>query len=138
MPSRLYIDTSAYLGVLLREAGHETIVRETANSQLLSSAVLALEAHRTLVRLAREGALSPADLNRTLDRLENDLDRFVLHELTVELCRWGAMPVVSTPRSLDLAHLRTALWFHEREPLTRFISLDTSQNQSAREFGLPV
>ena len=34
------------------------------------------------------------------------------------------MPVVTTPRSLDLAHLRTALWFHEREPLTRVVTLD--------------
>ena len=45
------------------------------------------------------------------------------------------MPIVSTPRSLDLAHLRTALWFHEREPLSRFVSLDTAQTQAARELG---
>ena len=48
------------------------------------------------------------------------------------------MPIVSTPRSLDLAHLRTALWFHEREPLARFVSLDATQIQAARELRLPV
>lgn len=48
------------------------------------------------------------------------------------------MPVVSTPRSPDLAHLRTALWFHGREALTRFVTLDGPQRQSARELGLPV
>jgi hypothetical protein len=48
------------------------------------------------------------------------------------------MPIVSTPRSLDLAHLRTALWFHQRQALTRFVNLDASQNQAARELGLPA
>jgi hypothetical protein len=48
------------------------------------------------------------------------------------------MPLVSTPRSLDLVHLRTALWFHRERPLSRFVSLDTAQNQAARELGLPV
>jgi len=48
------------------------------------------------------------------------------------------MPIVSTPRSLNLAHLRTALWFHQRQLLTRFVSLDVPQNQAARELGLPV
>jgi hypothetical protein len=48
------------------------------------------------------------------------------------------MPIVSTPRSLDLVHLRTAAWFHERQGLTRFVGLDSAQNQAARELGLPV
>jgi hypothetical protein len=48
------------------------------------------------------------------------------------------MPAVSTPRSLDLAHLRTALWFHQQERLMRFVSLDEWQTIAARELGLPV
>jgi len=48
------------------------------------------------------------------------------------------MPVLSTPRSLDLAPLRTALWFHEQEKLTRFVSLDEGQILAAAEIGLPV
>jgi hypothetical protein len=66
------------------------------------------------------------------------LSQFVLRDLTLDLCRSRVMPVVSTPRSLDLAHLRTALWFHEREPLSRFVSLDAAQIQAARELGLPL
>jgi hypothetical protein len=48
------------------------------------------------------------------------------------------MPVITTPRSLDLAHLRTAVWFHEQDPLIRFVSLDGDQTMAARELGLPV
>jgi len=46
--------------------------------------------------------------------------------------------VVRTPRSLDLVHLRAALWFHARQPLTRFATEDADQLQAARELGLPV
>jgi hypothetical protein len=48
------------------------------------------------------------------------------------------MPIVSTPPSLDLAHLRTRALFHRRQALTRFVSLDAPQIQAARELGLPV
>jgi hypothetical protein len=48
------------------------------------------------------------------------------------------MSIVTTPRSLDLAHLRTALWFHEREPLTRVVTLEETLATAAREAGLPV
>jgi hypothetical protein len=62
----------------------------------------------------------------------------LLRDLTLDLCGSMTMPVVSTPRSPDLAHLRTALWFHQQQKLTRFVTLDMSQAMSARELGLPV
>jgi len=135
---RYYVDTSAYLCLLLGETGWPRLAGELDGAQLLSSALLVLEAGRTLVYLSRAGRLTPAELQNALDRLGRDLDHFALRDLTLDLCHWRVMPIVSTPRSLDLAHLRTALWFHQREPLTRFVSLDASQNQAARELGLPV
>ena len=48
------------------------------------------------------------------------------------------LPAVTTPRSLDLAHLRSALWFHAAEQKDRFVTMDGSQEQAARELGLPV
>ena len=139
MPAgRYYVDTSAYLCLLLGEAGWQRLAGELASAQLLSSALLALEAERALVHLSRAARLTPADLQNALDRLERDLGHFALRDLTLDLCRWRVMPIVSTPRSLDLAHLRTALWFHQRQALTRFVSLDAPQNQAARELGLPV
>ena len=139
MPAgRYYVDTSAYLCLLLGEAGWQRLAGELAGGHLLSSALLALEAERTLVHLSRAGQLTPADLQNAIDRLARDLDHFALRDLALDLGRWRVMPIVSTPRSLDFAHLRTALWFHQRQPLTRFVSLDMPQNQAARELGLPV
>jgi len=138
MAARYYVDTSAYLCLLLRETHSRDIERELAGAHVLSSVLLALESTRNLVRLAREGLLSSQDLQLCLERLTVDLERFALRALTLDLCTGLALPIVSTPRSLDLAHLRTALWFHEREPLTRFVSLDSGQCETAREMGLPV
>jgi hypothetical protein len=138
MAKRLYLDTSAYLCMLLGEAGHEKLIRETTGAELLSSVVLVLEAGRNIVRLSREGILTPADFQNCLSSLNNDMDQFLLRELTFDLCGSMTMPVVSTPRSLDLAHLRTALWFHQQKKLNRFVTLDDSQRMAARELGLPV
>jgi len=124
--------------LLLGETGWQRLAGELTGGQLLSSALLALEAERTLVHLSRAGRLTAPDLQSALERLEQDLEHFALRDLGIDLCRWRVMPVVSTPRSLDLAHLRTALWFQRQRALTRFVSLDVPQNQAARELGLPV
>jgi hypothetical protein len=126
------------LCLLLGEAGWQPLASELDGAQWLSSSLLALEAERTLVHLSRASRLTPAELQNALDRLGRDLEHFAVRDLTLDLCRWRIMPIVSTPRSLDLAHLRTALWFHQRQALTRFVSLDAPQNQAARELGLPV
>jgi len=81
----------------------------------------------------------PANRYKTaLDRLEQDVPRFVLRDLTLELCQSITMPAVTTPRTLDLAHLRAALWFHAAQKIDRFVTMDTTQEQAAKELGLPV
>ncbi|MFN0064093.1 MAG: PIN domain-containing protein [Myxococcaceae bacterium] len=135
---RFYLDTSAYLCVLLGENGHEALLDVLEDGALFSSAVLPLECHRILVSLARDGRLSSDELGRALERLEADLALFALHDVTLDLCRLRTMPLVATPHAIDLVHLRTALAFHAREPLTRFVSTDESLIAAARELSLPV
>lgn len=135
---RLYIDTSAYLCMLLADEGAERLSSETAGAELLSSVLLVLETRRNLVRLARDGALTAAQFKTCLDRAEEDQQLFVLRDLTLDLCESNLLPPIATPRSLDLAHLRTALWFHAEGRLARFVTMDGSQEQAAKELGLPV
>jgi hypothetical protein len=135
---RLYLDTSAYLCILLGEAGSERLSKDTAGAELLSSVLLVLEARRNLIRLAREGTLRPEQYQTCVDRLEADTAVFVLRDLTLDLCQSTLLPAIATPRSLDLAHLRTALWFHAAEPIERFVTVDTPQKEAAKELGLPV
>ena len=77
-------------------------------------------------------------LQTALDGLEQDTTRFVLRDVTLDLCQSMTLPALFTPRSLDLAHLRTALWFHAAEKIDRFVTMDASQEQAAKELGLPV
>ena len=135
--NRLYVDTSAYLAVLLGEKAHAKKVGEL-RGELLSSSLLALEADRTLVRYARERLLDPQRVQDARQQLAADLRAFVLRDLTLDLCAAGPWPSLSTPRSLDLAHLRTALWFHAQAPLTRFLTADDAQRTAASELGLPT
>lgn len=135
---RLYIDTSAYLCILLSEDGAERLSAETAGAELLSSVLLVLEARRNLVRMAREGALTPSQYKICTERVEEDQELFVLRDLTLDLCASNLLPALATPRSLDLAHLRTALWFQREARIARFVTLDGALEQAARELGLPV
>jgi len=135
---RYYVDTSAYLSVLLAEEGADALDKELAGGQLLSSVLLVLEANRNLIRLARAGALTAERFRICLERLHKDRDGFGLKDLTLDLCESTVMPPVTTPRSLALAHLRTAAWFHAQEPLTRFVTRDGGQADAARDLGLPV
>lgn len=137
-PKRLYLDTSAYLCVLLAEEGSAQLSDETRGAELLSSVLLLLETRRNLVRLAREDAIDSAQYDVCLTRITLDVEQFVLRDLTLDLCVSNAMPAIATPRSLDLVHLRTALWFHSDQPIDRFVSLDATQLHAARELGLPT
>ena len=135
---RLYVETSAYLCMLLAEDGADRLSAETAGAELLSSVLLVLETRRNLVRLAREGALTPAQYKTCMDRAIEDQQLFVLRDLTLDLCESNLLPAIATPRSLDLAHLRTALWFHRETRIARFVTMDGSQEEAAKELGLPV
>lgn len=135
---RIYLDTSAYLCLLLGEDGWERLSEDMAGAELLSSVLLVLEARRNLIRLAREGTLTPEQYKTCMDRVAVDTSMLVLRDLTLDLCVSNILPAVATPRSLDLAHLRTALWFHAAEPVERFVTTDASQRQAARDLGLPV
>lgn len=105
---------------------------------LHTSSLLVLEARRSLVWMAHRGNLTPNRLHSLLDALHEDLAAFAIKDLTVDLCADAAMPAVTTPRSLDLAHLRTALWFHRRQPLDCFVTRDEAQRQAAKELCLPA
>lgn len=37
-----------------------------------------------------------------------------------------------------MIHLRTALWFHAEERIDRFVTMDESQAEAAKELGLAI
>jgi hypothetical protein len=135
---RLYLDTSAYLSLLLDEEATVDLQGELAGAEALSSVLLMLETRRNLVRLARERVLTTEHYQAAMERVAADVDGFLLRDLTLDLCNAHPLPAVAMPRSLDLIHLRTALWFHDLDRIDRFVTMDAAQRDAARELGLPV
>ncbi|MBL9078671.1 MAG: type II toxin-antitoxin system VapC family toxin [Planctomycetes bacterium] len=138
MKRRVYLDTSAYLASLINEARAGAVRKAVDRAAVFSSVLLVAETKRTLVRLSREGSLSMPSYVRLMQQVDDDSSTFALAPTTLELCASHVMPTITTPRTLDLIHLRTALWFHEQHELTAFLSLDANQNRAAADLGLPV
>jgi hypothetical protein len=138
MADRIYLDSSAYLSMLLGESRADDVERRTSGADVFSSVLLVLEAKRTLVRLSRERRISERQHAAAMERLQQDMEVFDLFDVSLDLCRSPTFPAVTIPRSLDLVHLRTALMYHDEGPLTAFLSLDERQLLAARELGLPA
>jgi hypothetical protein len=136
--ARVYLDTLAYLDVLLGEPAVAKILKLISKKILCSSVLLLIEAERNLVRLSREGILSNEAYDRVQRRLKQDRELFLLREITFDLCLTGAFPPVQIPKSNDLIHLRTARWFQDQGGLEVFITTDGRQGKAAGDFGLPV
>lgn len=134
----VYLDTSAYLAILLGDSRAKNLVKFVRNKELCSSALMLVEAERNLVRMSREKKLSMQDFEIVGAKLREAGDVFLLRDVTTDLCLNGVYPPVRIPRSGDLVHLRTALWFQDNGGLTAFLTFDDAQRAAARELRLPV
>lgn len=136
--NRVYLDTSAYLAVLLGEKQAASVTKKLSNRVPCSSTLLLIEAERNLVHLVRLEKISTLDFESAYTQIRKDQEAFLLRDFTPELCLTRHFPLIRTPKSADMVHLRTAQWFMKNGGLEEFISLDENQLQAARELGLPV
>ncbi|HCU25240.1 MAG TPA: hypothetical protein DF383_09490 [Deltaproteobacteria bacterium] len=137
-PPLFYFDTSIFISMILGERAAREALALSRGKAVCSSVLLLIEAERNLVRMSREGVLGMRDYDLAMTMLQKESGQFQLCDLTPDLCLTGQFPVVRLPRTSDLVHLRTALWFHQKSPLQGFMTLDVSQGMAAREMGLPV
>ena len=134
----VYLDTSVYLGFLLRESSALSFLSVMAHKKACTSVLLLVESERNLVRMSRSRILSSALYQQAIRQLHKDKESFLFKDVTMDLCMSGEYPPVRLPRASDLVHLRTARWFQERGELEGFITLDEPQKAAAYDFGLPV
>ncbi len=109
--TRYYLDSSVYLGILLGEAPARFAIKVINQKILCSSTLLLIESERNLVRMSREKILTAENFSRSIEQIKKDRELFLLKEVTIDLCLTGEFPPVRIPRSNDLTHLSTALWF---------------------------
>jgi hypothetical protein len=138
MSKLVYLDSSAYLAVVLAQEGWAAIRKLTQGKRLASSVLFSLEVRRNIIRLHRESLISQSEADALRSRFDNDLPGILLRNVTPDLCGEYPFPSLRVPKSADLLHLRTALWLQSASRLEYFVTTDVAQRGAATELGLPV
>ena len=133
----VYVDTSAFLRLVLREAGALAEVLEAET--LVSSELLAVESLRTLDRLRHQGSLTTEEAAARRGHVVEWLEAVDLVLLRQTVLARASDPLPTPLGTLDAVHLATALVWRERT--SRDLVLATHDPElavAARSFGLPV
>ena len=126
----IYVDTSAFIKLVKENEAEgpalRAFVRSATAPQLISSALLTVEARRGTLRA------SPRNLPR-VDLLLSDVVTIAMSDVVIERASRLPDPLL---RSLDAIHLATALLI--REDVETLLTYDNRLAAAAREHGLVV
>ncbi len=123
----IYVDTSALLKLIKPETGSEALAEYLRDeTELISSALLAIEARRGALRAAPE----------RLPRLDILLTRVDLVEISAPVIESASRLPDPLLRSLDAIHLATALLI--RPEVDVLLSYDDRLREAAQAHGIPV
>ena len=132
-----YVDTSALLRIVLREAGALDDLR--SYDGLVSSELIAVESMRTIDRLRLQGSLTAeeaATRRRTVDEWLEAIDLVLLRPPVLSR---ATEPMPMPLGTLDALHLATALIWRDRlGPLPAMATHDTVLGTAALAFGFDV
>jgi predicted nucleic acid-binding protein len=132
-----YLDTSALLRLVLREAGALEDLR--SSEALVSSELLAVESLRTIDRLRVHGALSPEEAASRRATVADWLEAVDLVLLQHPILARASEPLPTALGTLDALHLATALVWRDRMRQTLVMAThDVGLALAARSFGLEV
>jgi predicted nucleic acid-binding protein len=132
-----YLDTSALLRVVLREAGALDDLRTYEG--LISSELIAVESARTIDRLRSEGALTMDEAAERIGLVNEWLEAVDLVLLRPPVLSRASEPMPMPLGTLDALHLATALIWRDRlGPLPQLLTHDAGLGAAARGFGFDV
>jgi predicted nucleic acid-binding protein len=132
-----YIDTSALLRLVLREAGALDELLEY--DQLVSSEMIAVESCRTIDRLRLQGSLTTEEAGLRLGVVRDWLEAIELVLLRAPVLSRACEPMPTPLGSLDAVHLATALIWRDRIGTGLIVAThDAALGVAARAFGFEV
>src|SRR3954451_19314234 len=132
-----YLDTSALLRVVLREAGALDDLR--TYDGLVSSELIAVESARTIDRLRNHGALTMDEGAERIALVAEWLEAVDLVLLRPPVLSRASEPMPVPVGTLDAIHLATALLWRDRlGPLPQLLTHDVALGAAARGFGFDV
>jgi predicted nucleic acid-binding protein len=132
-----YIDTSALLRIVLREAGALEDLR--SYEALVSSELIAVESARTIDRLRIQGSLTTEEAVERIRAVNEWLEAMDLVLLRPPVLSRASEPTPMSIGTLGAIHLATALIWRDRlGPLAEMATHDTALGAAARTFGFNV
>lgn len=132
-----YVDTSALLRIVLREAGALDDLR--TYDGLVSSELIAVESARTLDRLRNHGALTMDEAVERIVWVNEWLEAVDLVLVRPPVLSRASEPMPVPLGTLDAIHLASALIWRDRlGPLPQLLTHDAALGTAARAFGFDV
>ena len=132
-----YVDTSALLRLVMREAGALEELLEY--DQLVSNELIAVESCRTIDRLRLQGSLTTEEAALRLQTVREWLEAIDLVLLRPPVLSRASEPLPTPLGTLDAVHLATALIWRDRTGSALVIAThDSALGLAARTFGFDV
>lgn len=137
-PPWIYIDTSAYLKIFLKEKGSDQVRKLVKENSLLASAILTSECFSAFSRRRQGKEIDDKTFDRLVNRVKKDLPYIEIVRLTDEvLVRTEEILLHSTVRTLDAVHIASALLFQESTGIDlTFVTSDKRQAEFTHKKGL--
>jgi predicted nucleic acid-binding protein len=136
-PVTAYVDTSAFLRLVLREPGAIEGLR--SYDALVSSELIGVESCRTIDRLRLHGSLTTAEAAVRLKVVADWLEAIDLVLLRLPVLSRASEPLPTPLGTLDALHLTTALIWRERVgALPIMATHDAALGLAAQTFGFDV
>lgn len=139
-PRWIYIDTSTYLKLFLKEKGSDKARKLVKENSLLSSAILTSESFSALSRRRQGKEIDDKMFDRLVNRIKKDLPYIEIIKLTDDVLKKAEEVILrSTVRTLDAIHMASALLFQELTGIElTFVTSDKKQEESAKNEGLKI
>jgi predicted nucleic acid-binding protein len=132
-----YLDTSALLRIVLREAGAIEDLR--SYEALVSNELIVVECARTIDRLRMQGSLTPDEAADRIRAATEWLEGIDLVLLRPAVLNRASEPMPVAIGTLDAIHMGTALIWRDRVgPLPQMVTHDSALGTAARIFGFEV
>lgn len=137
----LYLDTSAWVKLYVREPGSKELRASVAKAEALATSVVAYpEARAAFARLKMQGITTEAKHQQRLAQLNTDWENLLRIELAPPVVRTaGDLAEVHGLRGFDSIHLASALWLREKAGTPLYFAVfDMRLRVAAERAGLVV
>lgn len=134
----LYLDTSTFLKLYVKEKDSERARNLVKQSFILSSAILPVESFSALSRKKQNGDISNKIFDKLAGRIKSDLAAIeIIMPGDDVLKRTENVVLNSTARTLDAIHIASALVFEDMSGIRlTFVTSDRKQHKIAVSQGL--